>query len=683
MHRFFKIIAFLSLSSFILGLAGLAAAGLFLWRLGADLPSHEHLANYQPPVMSRVYAANGAFLASYARQRRLFVPIEAMPPHLLHAFLSAEDKNFFNHPGLDARGVLRALLSNARKLLRGGRPSGGSTITQQAARNFFLSQDVNIKRKIKETLLAFRLERTLSKNAILELYLNEIYLGMGTYGVAAAALNYFGKPLNELSLAETAYLAALPKGPNNYHPVRNRERAKNRRDWVLSRMEANGYISNLQRKQAQSNPLQPVHGRAQTNQKARYFAETVRRSAINLYGAKTLYEGGLAIRSTLNPQLQSIAHTALREGLADYDRRHGWRGVIRSLPEGAYWPRALTRMKPPPDLKPWRLAVVLSLSPKGAQIGLRPTPRADQKPGNIHALKAEKSLIPLDEMRWARKVNADGTKTPPINHPSQILQVGDVIYVAPVPRSPHYALRQIPKINGAIVVMNPHTGRVLAMSGGFSFSDSQFNRATQAKRQPGSAFKPFVYAAALDNGLTPSSVLLDIPSLRAEATAPVSGSPKTIPETSAKPTRFDPLLKNRATSPPSTSRSASDSDPSLITPRDSVCLPASNLNSPSLWALKKQPSFNSPPLTPPSPMAGGALNLSSLKKYRTPAETPSIAATAGGAGNAPDDAWRGPRTPSTARHAQSNHQRADRLSDRLHSSRRCPSRNRMARTQRQ
>ncbi len=511
-----RFLAYLSM----LGALGLivlgAGVGFLLWRMTADLPSHEHLSNYQPAVLSRVYAADGTLAAEYARQRRIFVPIETIPPDLIHAFLSAEDKKFFQHSGIDPRSIFRALAVNVLNVARGRRPIGGSTITQQVARNFLLSHRVSLERKIKEALLALRLERVLTKEQILELYLNQIYMGQGTYGVAAAALSYFGKSLPELTLAETAYLAALPKGPNNYHPVRNRQRATTRRNWVLGRMVRNNYITPDQAAQARAQDLIASSAAPRATLHAEYFVEEVRRRTQDLYGRKTLYEGGLSIRTTLDPRLQDLAHASLRRGLSAYDRRHGWRGAIRKIKAGAYWPAALARMSPPPDFTPWRLAVVLSLNEAGARIGLRPPPAPPSPESAASLAPPENGFIPLAELKWARAVRADGTLAPPVKIPADVLEVGHVVYVESLAKPvetglPQYALRQIPRVNGALVAMNPHSGQVLALSGGFSFPLSQFNRATQAWRQPGSAFKPFVYASALDHGFTPASILLDVP----------------------------------------------------------------------------------------------------------------------------------------------------------------------------
>jgi len=507
MIRFFLTVIGLIL---IIGIVG-AGAGLFvLDRYGRDLPDYTQLADYEPPVMTRVHAADGRLLAEYAREKRVFVPIKAMPKRLLGAFLAAEDKNFYQHSGVDFLGVARAVLINVKNIGQSRRPVGASTITQQVAKNFLLTNEVSWTRKIKEAILAFRIERALSKDRILELYMNQIYLGYGSYGVAAAALNYFNKSMDELSIAETAFLAALPKAPNNYNPVKRRPQATARRNWVIGRMLEEGLISNAEAEQAKATPLITVK-RAETELvKADFFAEEVRRELVDRFGENRLYEGGLSVRTTLDPRLQKAADKALRTGLIAYDRRHGWRGAFARLPaetpldRPSQWKQAINSIKRPGGLGIWQLAVVTAVSPQAAMIGVEDGARGE---------------IPMAELHWARPWKEKQKRGPKVKTPSDVLGVGDVIAVEKVmengkgkPYPPEtYALRQIPDINGALVAMDPHTGRVLAMSGGFSYELSQFNRAVQAKRQPGSAFKPFVYLAALDQGYTPATRILDAP----------------------------------------------------------------------------------------------------------------------------------------------------------------------------
>jgi penicillin-binding protein 1A len=496
----------------VLGVGGALAGFYMLWRLSNDLPSYDHLADYAPPVMTRVHAGDGSLIAEYARERRMFVPIETIPEHVVQAFLAAEDKNFYTHTGVDAQGVLRAVLTNVWNVINDRRLVGASTITQQVAKNFLLSSDVTVERKVKEALLALKLERAFTKDQILELYLNQIYLGLQSHGVAAAALNYFDKSLTELSLAEAAYLAALPKAPNNYHPFRRRERAIARRNWVIGRMLDNEFITSYQASVARSEDL-IVTPRAYGTQivEANYFVEQVRRDLYERYGEEKLYESGLSVRTTLNTDLQNKARNALRDGLVAYDQRHGWRGATATLEANTTWTSALTEIELPADLAPWTLAVVIGLSETEAKIGLRP----GRDVSGAFLDEINTSTIPLAEMTWARRFISDTNIGPEIKTPADVLAIGDVIYVAPVEKedgSPsHFALRQIPAVNGAIVALDPHTGRVLALQGGFSYELSEFNRAVQATRQPGSAFKPFVYAAALDRGFTPSSLVLDAP----------------------------------------------------------------------------------------------------------------------------------------------------------------------------
>ena len=495
-----------------LGAIALLALVLSLWRISSGLPNYEHLANYTPPVMSRVHAGDGSLIAEYAQERRLFVPIDVVPEHVINAFLAAEDKNFYNPIGIDFIGIARAMFQNVLNVAAGKRLEGASTITQQVAKNFLLSSDVTLERKLKEAVLALRLERTFNKRQLLELYLNEIYLGLGSYGVAAAALNYFDKPLSDLTLEEAAYLAALPKAPNNYHPFRRRARALARRNWVLNRMASNSFISEYEARLARAQDL-VVTDRPVGVQRvaAEHFAEEVRRRVYDIYGEKKLYGGGLSIRSTLNTDYQTYAQKALRDGLLDYDRRNGFRGPVAKLETLEAWWEEIVKIRSPSDLGAWRLAVVLSVDAGEASIGLRP--RVNR------ARRFEETIdvgrLPLAAVSWARAApnSENGYRKigPKVKRVDQVLSVGDVVWVSPGAEPGVYTLEQLPEVNGAIVALNPHTGRVLAMVGGFSFGASEFNRATQANRQPGSAFKPFVYAAALDSGFTPASLVLDAP----------------------------------------------------------------------------------------------------------------------------------------------------------------------------
>ncbi len=472
---------------------------------GRDLPDYKQLADYNPPMVTRVHAGDGRLLTEFAIEKRIFVPIQAIPKRVISAFLSAEDKNFYRHPGVDLLSIGRAAATNVMNYGRNRRPVGASTITQQVAKNFLLTNEVSIERKIKEAILAIRIEHAFSKEQILELYLNEIYLGLGSYGVAAAALNYFNKSLDQLTLAEAAYLAALPKAPNNYHPVRRHEAAVARRDWVIGRMAEDGRVSPDEAKTAQAEPLAMRERDATEVAEAAFFAEEVRREVVRLYGEDELYEGGLSIRTTVDPKLQRLADKSLRDGLIAYDRRHGWRGAIGQIdPATENWQDALAAIVKPQGVDDWQLAAVLATSAEDVSIAL-----ADGSTGSI----------PLAELRWARPWMEDQNVGPEPTKPADVLNVGDVVLVEGVEVGPDevaypegsYGLRQVPDVNGAIVALDPHTGRVLAMSGGFSQQESEFNRAVQARRQPGSAFKPIVYLAALDNGFTPSTQVLDAP----------------------------------------------------------------------------------------------------------------------------------------------------------------------------
>ena len=497
---------FLRLIGYIFGIGAVfflvVAAGVawYVSGLTGGLPSVEVLAKYEPPVMTRIHATDGQLVAEYARERRLYLPIQAIPDRVKAAFISAEDKNFYEHSGLDYAGIMRAGVQNIAALSSNGRMIGASTITQQVAKNFLLTNERTIDRKIKEAILALRIEQANSKDKILELYLNEIFLGLGSYGVAAASLAYFDKSVHELTLAEAAYLAALPKGPNNYNPFRYADRAIERRNWVIDRMVENGYATPDEGEAAKAQPL-GVKTRITSPHifAADYYVEEVRRQLMQMYGEKALYEGGLSVRTSLDPAMQVMARQALMDGLVSFDEDRGWRGPVKNVPLGEDWGEAVGTVKPLSDIYEWRLAIVTKVDKGEAEIGLQP---GRSETGKLLA-ERETGVIPASEMKWALrgKKNVD-----------TVLKVGDVVYVEPADGKPgSYRLHQVPEIEGAMVVMDPHTGRVLAMDGGFSYAESEFNRATQAQRQPGSSFKPFVYAAALDNGYTPSSVVLDAP----------------------------------------------------------------------------------------------------------------------------------------------------------------------------
>ncbi|HVW92219.1 MAG TPA: penicillin-binding protein 1A [Devosia sp.] len=484
-------------------LCTVGAAAVYLQALTRDLPDYTVLKDYHPLLTTRVHAADGTLLAEYAKERRLFQPIETIPPLVADAFISAEDKDFYNHHGISPDGILRAVRDDVLHYLSGDRGPlvGASTITQQVAKNFFLTPDQSTERKIREAILAVRIDSTFSKDKILELYLNEIFMGSlngEIYGVTSAALSYFNKSLYQLDLSEIAYLAGLPKGPNNYNPFRYPKAAVERRNYVLDQMLAKGYISKAQHDAAEAEALD-VTPRASGVQlySAEYFTEEVRRQLAQLYGEDQLYTGGLSVRTTLDPKMQEEARKALMDGLIAYDRNAGFRKPVASIDiSGGDWATPLYKIAPLSDVPEWTLAVVLSTDKAGAEIGLRP---GSDAAGKMLPGKTTGTLANADS-KWVRK----GV--------SAVLKPGDVVYVSPVEDKPgNWQVQQLPEIEGALVAMDPRTGRVEAMVGGFSYAESQFNRATQAMRQPGSSFKPIVYSAALDNGYTPASIELDAP----------------------------------------------------------------------------------------------------------------------------------------------------------------------------
>ena len=479
MINFFKITSRLAISIIALVIIFLFST---LWYFSTDLPDYKILANYKPPISSRVHAGDGQLIAEYALQKRLFIPYNSIPKNVINSFLSAEDKNFFSHPGIDAKSITRAVLKNLRNFLSNKRLEGASTITQQVAKNFLLTSEVSLKRKIKEAILAFRIERAYSKERIMELYLNQIYLGQGTYGIAAASLEYFDKAVNDLSYEEAALLAALPKAPSRYNPYKSIEKAKVRRDIVLKNLYENLYISAEEYKKFKEKKIKTKKRKIKLLEEANFYTEEVRRSISNNYGYDELYKGGLSIRTPLNPGYQVKALQALRDGLEEYDKRKGWRGAITNIKK-TDWQKDVKRFSADKSLN-WKLAKVIDVKKLSAKI------ETDNK---------ELGIIDFKSINWTRAESFQN-----------ILKVNDIIYVKKIQKG-KWNLKQLPKINGGIVVMDPYTGRVLAMAGGFSFKLSEFNRATQAKRQPGSAFKPIVYAAALENGFNPSTLVLDAP----------------------------------------------------------------------------------------------------------------------------------------------------------------------------
>ena len=495
-------------SLLFLGIVAATAAVLWVfWTYGKDLPDYHQLAKYEPPVATRIHAGNGALIAEHATEKRVFMPVEAMPPRLIQAFLSAEDKAFYSHFGVDPRALFRAVVTNAMNYGTGRRPIGASTITQQVTKNFLLTNEVSIDRKIKEAILSFRMERAFTKDQILALYLNEIYLGMGSYGVAAAALNYFDKSLGQLTLEEMAYLAALPKAPANYHPIRKTRAAIIRRDWVLGEMQQNGFITGDEARRARAMPLQIARQSGFDSAEAPYFAEEVRREVVSRFGEDMLYAGGLSVRTTLDPELQHAARMALQRGLEALDRRQGWRGALASHTGDGDLNDILAKHQAT-MLEDHHAAYVTEVTKDQAQI----------------YVNGGRGRIPFQLAFWAYPPRGeDGVRPQPLNDLRDALAIGDIIMVQPPEGTPDlirdgfepqpgdYALSQRPSVEGAIVALDPHTGRLLAMSGGYNYLDSEFNRAVQALRQPGSAFKPFVYLAALDQGYNPTTRILDAP----------------------------------------------------------------------------------------------------------------------------------------------------------------------------
>ncbi len=483
---------------FMMGLVGVVAVAGLIHYYNKDLPDYQQLSEYNPPIVTRLYAANGGLLAEYATQKRIFVPLNAIPKQLQHAFIAAEDKDFYEHPGVDIRGVARAVLENVKNYGTGRRLVGGSTITQQVVKNFLLTNEKSFERKIKEALLAFRISRAYSKEKILELYLNEIYLGRGSYGVAAAALNYFGKALNDLEVQEMAFLAALPQQPARLDPDKNYDDALTRRNYVLRRMHADGYIDAVALDKRLAEPITTGKMTHANLARGDFFAEEVRRTLAEQYGSDVLYKGGLTVHTTLQPELQQFAENALRKALIDYDKRHGYRGPVNAMASVDGWQKSVALMKNEltvPLYEKEDIAVVLSTSKDNAEIGLP---------------NGEKGSIARSDTTWARKDLGNNKLGASIAKMSQVMEKGDVILVREKDADKNtFTLHQIPKVNGAMLVMEPHTGKVLAMVGGYSYQKSEFNRATQARRQPGSALKPFVYLTALENGFTPATIVMD------------------------------------------------------------------------------------------------------------------------------------------------------------------------------
>ena len=480
MNNIFKNFIILSISLVLLLIVFVLS---ILWNFSNKIPDYKFLKNYKPPVSSKVYSGNGMLVADFSREKRIFVPYETIPKNVINSFLSAEDKNFFTHPGVDAKGVMRATINNISNIKNSKRLEGASTITQQVAKNFLLTNEVSLNRKIKEAILAFRIERTLTKERILELYLNQIYLGGGSYGVAAASLEYFDKSIKDLDYAEAALLAALPKAPSRYNPYKNVKLAKFRRDLVLKNLYENNYIDHNKYVELKRKKIELKKNKKIFLEDSQYFIEDVRKKIINDLGFDKLYKQGLNINTPIDLNLQSFATEALRKGLIEYDKRKGWRGPLLNIRNyNNDWSKNLNEYNLEKTIN-WKIAIIKDLSDYYATI--------ETKDGN-------EGIIKYEDISWTKK------------NIKELFEIGDVIYVKKITDN-SFSLKQEPLINGGIVVMDPYTGRVLALSGGFSFKKSEFNRSSQALRQPGSAFKPFVYALALENDYTPSTLVLDAP----------------------------------------------------------------------------------------------------------------------------------------------------------------------------
>ena len=523
-RRLVKIFKWFFALGTVFGVVVAVALFVFVVRATKDLPSIETLAEYKPAVMSRVHAGDGKLISEFRTEARVFVPIESVPKQLQHAFVAAEDQRFYSHNGFDEKGFVRAMIANVGHVMKGRRLEGGSTLTQQVAKNFLVGDERNVTRKIREVVIAGRIEKAMDKDTILELYLNDIYFGRGAYGVAAASLNYFGKPMKDLSLDQIAYLAVLPKAPNNYRvddPVK-KERALRRRSYVLTRMAEDGYADKALAAEAKKKDIIVVD-RFEGDEylAAEYFVEEARKQIKSMYGDDELYEGGLSIRTTLDTRLQLAGRKALRDGLEAFDRRHGYRGSLATWDNFDDWKPRLATFEAPKDIGDWRVALVLEAKGAVAKLGFADALAIPQVIEGQETPEADSSgTLNIADIKWAKPALAKGAVGKEPKAVTDAVKTGDIILVQRKPRAKKdksdtritaYNLRQVPKINGGLIAMDPHTGRVLSLVGGYSFEQSQFNRATQAKRQPGSAFKPFVYAAALDNGFTPASQVLDAP----------------------------------------------------------------------------------------------------------------------------------------------------------------------------
>jgi len=486
-----------------------------LWYFSIGLPDYKKLSNYQPPISSRVYSSDGKLIAEYALEKRLFAPFDSIPEKVINSFLSAEDKNFFNHPGVDAKGILRAIIKNINNVAQNKRLEGASTITQQVAKNFLLTNEVSMKRKIKEAILAFRIERAYTKERILELYLNQIYLGQGTYGIAAASLEYFDKSIKELNYSDAALLAALPKAPSKYNPYRYPEVAEFRRNLVLKNLKENNFISKKEFNKFKNLKINLKKRKIEIVNEANSYTEEVRRSVNENYGFEKLYSQGLSIKTPLNIDYQIQAIKSLRKGIEDYDKRHGWRGPITNRIKDKNWKKKINKFKLDPTLK-WKFAEIIKIDNSNIKFRIY-----DNKKKSIEGMLSKKNI------RWTL------SKSDLI---SKKYAIGDIIFVKK--ENNFWTLKQYPKVNGGIVIIDPFNGNVKALAGGFNYKSSEFNRVTQAKRQPGSAFKPIVYAAALENGFAPNSIILDAPFVESQGVGLKNWKPENYGKKFYGPTTF-------------------------------------------------------------------------------------------------------------------------------------------------
>ncbi len=506
---------------FTLIFIGLFLAFSAVWYFSSDLPDYKFLQNYKPAVSSKVYDINGNIFADFSKEKRTFIKYEQIPDKIIHAFISAEDKNFFSHPGIDAVGITRAIIKNVQHFITGQRLEGASTITQQVAKNLLLSSEVSLARKVKEAILAFRIEKYLNKKRILELYLNEIYLGERSYGIASASMVYFDKSVKELNFAEAALLASLPKAPSKYNPYKNVTIVKDRVNWVLHRMYENKYISEADLKKNLSLPFKLKKREFEQKDETKFFAEEVRKSLLNIYGEENVYKQGLYIKTSLDPDLQNLAVKSLRKHLLTYDKRHGWRGPFQTNKNITDFKTLL--LTPNKIFSEFELAFVYEVNPEKALILLK---------------KDREGTIPLNNLKWAKKFISKDQTGKTVENCNEVLKVGDIIYVQKTNNAKEWLLEQIPSANGGAIVMDPWNGRVFALVGGFDFDLNQFNRATQAKRQPGSAFKPFVYSVALENGFKPNSIILDAPFVKYENKTEFKWKPKNYGEKFYGPSLF-------------------------------------------------------------------------------------------------------------------------------------------------